>query len=89
MISFNVDDDVAAIAPYLAQGHYKSFPVPLRANEMVDDYLSVAFIPQNLVSSDRPRKISAGFTKAMRGDPQWLDTMSAKPRPSPCGSASV
>ena len=46
MISFNVDvgDDVAKIAPYMAENHY-TFPVVL-ANDFVDAYLREVFIPQ-------------------------------------------
>jgi len=74
VISFNVDDDPAVIAPYVAQNHY-TFPV-LRANELVDAYLSVAFIPQTwfLDADGKLRWIHEGYG----GDPKWLETMIAK-----------
>jgi len=74
VISFNVDDDQSVIAPYLAQNHY-TFPV-LRANELVDAYLSVAFIPQTwfLDASGKLRWIHEGYG----GDAKWLETMTAK-----------
>ena len=74
VISFNVDDDQSVIAPYLAQNHY-TFPV-LRANELVDAYLSVAFIPQTwfLDANGKLRWIHEGYG----GDAKWLETMTAK-----------
>ena len=74
VISFNVDDDPAAIAPYVAENHY-TFPV-LRANHLVDDYLSVAFLPQTwfLDAQGKLRWIHEGYA----GDLQWREIMSAK-----------
>jgi tetratricopeptide (TPR) repeat protein len=74
VISFNVDDDPAVIAPYVAANHY-TFPV-LRANEFADDYLTVAFIPQTwfLDAHGKLRWIHEGFG----ADPKWLDTLTAK-----------
>jgi thiol-disulfide isomerase/thioredoxin len=74
VISFNVDDDPAVIAPYVAENHY-TFPV-LRANALVDDYLTVAFIPQTwfLDAQGKLRWIHEGYG----GDAKWLDTLTAK-----------
>jgi tetratricopeptide (TPR) repeat protein len=74
VISFNVDDDPAVIAPYVAENHY-TFPV-LRANALVDGYLSVAFIPQTwfLDAQGQLRWIHEGYGS----DAAWLDTMTAK-----------
>ncbi|MDP8990126.1 MAG: redoxin domain-containing protein [Acidobacteriota bacterium] len=74
VISFNVDDDPAAIAPYVAANHY-TFPV-LRANALVDDYLTAVFIPQTwfLEAQGKLRWIHEGYG----GDAKWLDTLTAK-----------
>jgi tetratricopeptide (TPR) repeat protein len=76
VISFNVDDDPAVIAPYVAENHY-TFPV-LRANEFADDYLTVAFIPQTwfLDTQGKLRWIHEGYGN----DAKWLDTLAAKLR---------
>jgi tetratricopeptide (TPR) repeat protein len=74
VLSFNVDDDPAVIAPYVAENHY-TFPV-LRANALADSYLTVAFIPQTWFLDARGKLcwIHEGYA----GDPHWLETMTAK-----------
>jgi thiol-disulfide isomerase/thioredoxin len=74
VISFNVDDDPAVIAPYVTENHY-TFPV-LRANEFADDYLTVAFIPQTwfLDAHGKLRWIHEGYG----GDAGWLEILTSK-----------
>jgi tetratricopeptide (TPR) repeat protein len=73
VLSFNVDvgDDVAKIAPYMAENHY-TFPVVL-ANDFVDAYLPEVFIPQTwfLDGHGSLQWMRQGFAT----DENWQQTM--------------
>ena len=72
--SFNVDEDPAKAAQYMTENKF-TFPVVL-ANDMVDAYLSVVFIPQTwfLDSKGTLQWIHEGYG----GDPQWQQMMTNK-----------
>jgi tetratricopeptide (TPR) repeat protein/mono/diheme cytochrome c family protein len=72
--SFNVDEDPAKAAQYMTENKF-TFPVVL-ANDMVDAYLSVVFIPQTwfLDSKGTLQWIHEGYG----GDPQWQQIMTNK-----------
>ncbi len=74
ILSFNVDDDARAVAPYMTENHY-TFPV-LLASDFADAYLSVVFLPQIwfLDAEGRLQWIHEGF----ESDPHWQETMLAR-----------
>ena len=72
--SFNVDDDLTKVAPYIKENRF-TFPVVL-ANDLADAYLSVVFIPQTwfVDSEGKLRWIWEGYG----GGPKWEETMAEK-----------
>jgi hypothetical protein len=74
VISFNVDDDPAAIAPYMTENRY-TFPVVL-ANPLADAYFPVVFVPQTwfVDSSGKLQWIREGYG----GNSKWQEIMMTK-----------
>ncbi len=72
--SFNVDEDPAKAARYMADNKF-TFPA-IPANDMVDAYLSVVFIPQTwfLDSAGKLQWIHEGYGD----DPHWQEMMMSK-----------
>lgn len=74
VISFNVDDDLGKVAPYMKDNKY-TFPV-LLARELVDQVLPVIAIPQNWFVD--PKGKLQWLQLGYGGDPKWQDMMLAK-----------
>jgi len=74
VISFNVDDDLGKVAPYMKDNKY-TFPV-LLARELVDQVVPVIAIPQNwfVDTKGKLQWLQEGYG----GDPQWQAMMLAK-----------
>lgn len=74
VISFNVDDDIGKVAPYIQQHEY-TFPV-LFAREVVDQALESIAIPQNwfLNRNGELEAVQVGYC----AEPDWRDQMLAK-----------
>ena len=74
VISFNVDDDLGKVAPYMKENKY-TFPV-LLARELVDQVVPVIAIPQNwfVDTKGQLQWLQEGYG----GDPHWQDMILAK-----------
>jgi tetratricopeptide (TPR) repeat protein/mono/diheme cytochrome c family protein len=74
VITFNADDDPAKAAAFMSEHRY-TFPVVL-ANDLVDAYLSVVFLPQTwfLDSKGTLQWIHEGYD----GNANWQQMMTAK-----------
>jgi len=74
VISFNIDDDLGKVAPYMKENNY-TFPV-LLARELVDQVLPATAIPQNwfVDAKGRLQWLQLGYG----GDPKWQEMMLAK-----------
>ena len=74
VLSFNVDDDLGKVAPYMKENKY-TFPV-LPAREIVDAVLPMVAIPQNwfVDSKGKLQWMQVGFG----GEPKWQESMVAK-----------
>jgi thiol-disulfide isomerase/thioredoxin len=74
VITFNVDDDLGKVAPYMTENKY-TFPV-LLAKEVVDQVLSAIAIPQNwfVDAKGKLQWMQIGYGN----DPKWQDGMLGK-----------
>jgi thiol-disulfide isomerase/thioredoxin len=74
VLTFNVDDDLGKVAPYLKENRY-TFPV-LLARDVVDAVVPVVAIPQNWFVSAKGKLewMQVGFGN----EPNWEETMLAK-----------
>ncbi|HTS63848.1 MAG TPA: TlpA disulfide reductase family protein [Candidatus Acidoferrales bacterium] len=74
VISFNVDDDLGKVAPYMKDNQY-TFPV-LLARELIDQLLPVIAVPQNwfVDTKGKLQWLQLGYA----GEPKWQDMILAK-----------
>jgi thiol-disulfide isomerase/thioredoxin len=74
VISFNIDDDLGKVAPYMAENKF-TFPV-LPAREVVDQVLPLIAIPQNwfVDTKGKLQWMQSGYG----GDPKWQDMILAR-----------
>ena len=74
VLSFNIDDDIGKVAPYMKENKY-TFPVTL-AREVVNAVVQSIAIPQNWLvdTKGKLRWIQIGFGN----DPSWQESMMTK-----------
>jgi thiol-disulfide isomerase/thioredoxin len=74
VLTFNVDEDLGKVAPYMAEHKY-TFPV-MPAKEVVDAVVPVLAIPRNWLVNPKGKLEweEIGFG----GDPKWAETILAK-----------